>query len=156
MEEPFSVRQNEYNMIAGENETGKINCCQTLETVESITFLFLHSFCYFPTLSFSSTHHIIELQMWFNLHLSNPVQTYLLTINVYTFFLFGWDKYQAVSGGWRVPERRLLVCSTIGGWGGALLGQLLFHHKTKKQPFVYLFNLIPVVWAVLLYAWWRR
>jgi hypothetical protein len=52
-------------------------------------------------------------------------------------------------GGWRVPEHRLWFASAAGGWFGAKSGQYFFRHKTRKQPFGTLLNLVPVGWILL-------
>lgn len=57
-------------------------------------------------------------------------------INVTTFLMFGWDKRQSTRGrAPRIPESTLLLLALFGGALGALLGQQVFRHKTKKQPF---------------------
>lgn len=61
--------------------------------------------------------------------------TYLLTINVITFFLFGADKSMARAGNNRIPERTLLLLSLAGGGIGGLAGMKIFRHKTKKSLF---------------------
>lgn len=70
-------------------------------------------------------------------------------INLITFAGFWYDKSQARRLGHRIPERRLLLGATLGGWFGAKLGQQIFRHKTRKQPFARLLNFVPVVWAVI-------
>jgi len=41
----------------------------------------------------------------------------------------------ARNGEWRTPESTLLMLAFIGGSPGAILGQQIFRHKTKKEPF---------------------
>lgn len=54
-----------------------------------------------------------------------------------TFIPCGADKYFAVKGRWRVPERTLLLCALLpGGPFGALAGMRLFRHKTRKASFL--------------------
>jgi uncharacterized membrane protein YsdA (DUF1294 family) len=60
------------------------------------------------------------------------------------FAAYGLDKRRAVNGGRRVRERTLHLLALLGGWPGALLGQRLFRHKTKKVSFRIAF------WAVVL------
>ena len=60
---------------------------------------------------------------------------YLIAVNVITMILFGVDKWKAKHGRWRIPEATLIVFAVIGGSAGALLGMLVFHHKTRKRKF---------------------
>lgn len=60
---------------------------------------------------------------------------YIATVNIISFVLFGVDKRRAVSGGWRISERTLLISAAAGGGIGALAGMYLFHHKTRKRRF---------------------
>ena len=60
---------------------------------------------------------------------------YLLVINLVTFLTFGADKRRAKRDKWRVRERTLFLLAIIGGSVGALLGMLVFHHKTKHWYF---------------------
>lgn len=52
-----------------------------------------------------------------------------------------YDKKQARKRKWRVPEFNLLLLGLIGGGIGGLLGQQLFHHKTRKLRFYFVFGL---------------
>ena len=65
---------------------------------------------------------------------------YAVSVNVLTFLMFDMDEQRAESGGWRIPEARLLVFALIGGWIGAKVGQRRFRHKTRKQPFAAMLN----------------
>ncbi|CAJ1415166.1 unnamed protein product, partial [Effrenium voratum] len=55
----------------------------------------------------------------------------LLMVNVATVALFGYDKYQAVHHGWRVPEKTLQSTAALGGWPAGYMAMEMFHHKTK-------------------------
>lgn len=63
-------------------------------------------------------------------------------LDALAYLLFGFDKQQAVEGGWRVPERVLLLTALLGGSIGARIAQRRFRHKTRKQPFGFLLDLI--------------
>lgn len=70
----------------------------------------------------------------------------LIGINVIAFLAFGWDKRQSVRpGASRIAERTLIGLALFGGALGALIGQQVFRHKTKKQPFRTLLWLAAVI-----------
>jgi uncharacterized membrane protein YsdA (DUF1294 family) len=52
------------------------------------------------------------------------------------FIVFGFDKHAARKNRRRVPERRLHALELLGGFPGALLAILLFHHKSSKPRFL--------------------
>ena len=60
---------------------------------------------------------------------------FLTVINAAAFCAFGMDKRKAIKGKWRIPERTLLLFALAGGSVGALLGMLVFRHKTQKRKF---------------------
>ena len=60
---------------------------------------------------------------------------YMIVINVLTFCVYGLDKWKAIQGKWRTPEKVLLGLALIGGSLGALLGMEIFRHKTKHLSF---------------------
>jgi len=60
---------------------------------------------------------------------------WLLCINATSFAYYGYDKFQAVHGGRRVPEIALHLFTVIGGSFGAYLGMMAFCHKTIKGVF---------------------
>lgn len=59
----------------------------------------------------------------------------LVAYNFVVFAVYGVDKGKAKKGAWRIPERVLIFLAVIGGSVGALLGMIVFHHKTKKPKF---------------------
>ena len=79
----------------------------------------------------------------------------LLLLNLYAFAMYGLDKFKAEKGAWRIPEARLLWAAGLGGSVGALLGMVVFHHKTRKNKFrigvPVILAVQVVVAAVLLY-----
>ena len=56
-------------------------------------------------------------------------------LSAVSFVAYGVDKGAARRGTWRTPEVLLHVLAAAGGWPGALAGQRVFRHKTRKQPF---------------------
>lgn len=64
--------------------------------------------------------------------------------SVLAFAFYGWDKRQAQLDRRRTPERTLHWLAWLGGWPGALLGQRVFRHKTRKT----FFNLI--LWSAVV------
>jgi uncharacterized membrane protein YsdA (DUF1294 family) len=60
---------------------------------------------------------------------------YLLIINIATFATYGFDKWQAQRGGWRISEKALLWLVVAFGGVGALLGIWGLRHKTKHTIF---------------------
>ena len=57
---------------------------------------------------------------------------YIGILSTLAFLLFGIDKFCARKGCRRVPEAALLILCFAGGSAGALAGQLVFRHKTRK------------------------
>ena len=75
---------------------------------------------------------------------------YLLFINIFTFCVYGIDKWKAKKHAWRVPEKTLLLLALIGGSAGAIAGMMLFRHKTRKFKFIITVPVIFVVETILL------
>ena len=69
-----------------------------------------------------------------------------------TFTVYGVDKSKARRGAWRVPEKTLFLLPLLGGSVGALLGMLVFRHKTKHWYFVWGIPLILLA-QIALAAW---
>ena len=63
---------------------------------------------------------------------------YLVT-SVLSFLVYRADKAAAVTRSSRIPERSLLLLGLVGGWPGAIVGQQILRHKTRKLRFRYLF-----------------
>lgn len=84
--------------------------------------------------------------------LKNIAFIYLLVINLTVFCMMYYDKQQAKKRKWRIPEFNLLLLGLIGGGVGGLLGQRLFHHKTKKIRFYFFFMLGTFVVGGIAYV----
>ena len=68
--------------------------------------------------------------------LKNIKLVYLLVMNAVGFAIMGMDKYKAIKGKWRVPEKTLFLLSILGGSVGTWAGMYAFRHKTKHWYFV--------------------
>lgn len=78
---------------------------------------------------------------------------YLLLINLFSFIIYGIDKFLSIKKWYRISEFILLCFGFIGGVIGSVLGMCLFRHKTKKIKFkIYLF-IFSVVWLILVYMY---
>ena len=102
---------------------------------------------------------LAALSITFGLLLSFPrwdvVFTWLIAINVVMFAALGYDKAAAPTGAARVPEAILLALTALGGGVGAVIGRLLFRHKTRKasfQPAFWLCVILSTVLAVVYYV----
>ena len=60
---------------------------------------------------------------------------YFAAMNVLALVAMGRDKRFAQRGERRTPEATLLSLAVLGGSIGALLGMLVFRHKTKHPAF---------------------
>lgn len=76
---------------------------------------------------------------------------YILAVSFLTFILWGIDKSRAINDQWRIPEKWLFALIIIGGALGALLGMVIFRHKTRKTIFWVVAILACLVHAVLLF-----
>ena len=78
-------------------------------------------------------------------------QGVFICINFGAFYCYGLDKYRAIHNSRkRIPERLLLAVAAIGGVPGSVLGQLIFRHKTRKQPFRKIFWAITILQVIIL------
>ena len=82
----------------------------------------------------------------------NLLYSYLLSINIITFLIYGYDKHQAKKVGMRIPEIVLHLMALMGGSPGALLGQLTFRHKIKKMRFIIVFWAIVILQVIVIYV----
>lgn len=72
-----------------------------------------------------------------------PLTAGLLLINAITFAVYGYDKFCAKRGAWRVPEIRLLGLAALGGQCGGSFGHVPvpaqdeaseIHHRGAGDP----------------------
>ena len=79
---------------------------------------------------------------------------WLLAAGGAAFVLYGIDKGTAKVSRARVPELLHHLLALAGGFGGALLGMLVFHHKTNfgKHPlFIPIIIVGAVMWSFIVY-----
>ena len=60
---------------------------------------------------------------------------YFIAINIIGFVLMGIDKRRAIKNAFRIPEATLFSVAAVGGCIGAILGMIIFRHKTKHWSF---------------------
>ena len=74
---------------------------------------------------------------------------YVGLMSVVTFILYVVDKAKAVNGGWRIPEKVLLLLSFLGGGIGGFLAMQIARHKTRAEHWYFtVVNLIGIAWQV--------
>jgi len=76
-------------------------------------------------------------------------------VSIVTFVVYGFDKRRAIHGGRRVPERTLHGLELLGGWPGALIGQMVFRHKRRKLSYMLVFLGIVAFHVAAWIAWSR-
>lgn len=76
---------------------------------------------------------------------------WLVGLGLTTFVVYGWDKRQAQSGGWRVPEIVLHSLALAGGVVGGWAGRQVFRHKTRKPVFTVVLTVATALWAVIAF-----
>lgn len=73
-----------------------------------------------------------------------------LGMSALTLGLYAIDKSAAKNNDDRIPENTLHLLSLLGGWPGALYGQQLLRHKSRKMPFRVVFWMTVVINMVAL------
>ena len=82
---------------------------------------------------------------------------YLTAVNLTTFLFYAHDKRQAVRGATRIPELILHLLALVGGTIAALLGQMVFRHKTRKSSFqaVFIATALLQIALICVYLYYR-
>ncbi len=73
-----------------------------------------------------------------------------LLMSLLCFFAYRRDKLAAINDEPRTPERKLHLYELMGGWPGAWLAQHFLRHKTRKQPYRFIFWMIVLLHLTLL------
>lgn len=82
-----------------------------------------------------------------------PILTIVIW-NLIIMFIYGIDKYRARKNLWRLSENILIFPAFLFGSMGAMLGMILFNHKTSKIkfrlliPLAFVFNTLFLILAV--------
>lgn len=79
---------------------------------------------------------------------------WLISTSVVAFVFYGFDKLSSKAGAGRVPELILHLLALIGGFAGALLGMLVFRHKSnfRAHPlFVPMIIAGGALWGFIIY-----
>jgi uncharacterized membrane protein YsdA (DUF1294 family) len=75
-----------------------------------------------------------------------------LAMSAVAFVTYAFDKAAAQGRRRRIRESTLHLLALLGGWPGALLGQRVCRHKSRKRPFQAMFWTTVVVNGAVL-AW---
>lgn len=76
---------------------------------------------------------------------------YFVLLNLISLIAFGYDKKMAVTGGWRISEKRLFFLALMGGALGIFLGMKAFRHKTKQLLFSYGMPALVMLNMIIIY-----
>ena len=87
---------------------------------------------------------------------THPLAVYLILVNTGLFCLMGLDKLKAKMDSWRISEKTLLLLGLAGGGIGGLMGQQLFHHKTRKKYFTVCFAIGGIISVAVLLWYYLR
>ena len=66
-----------------------------------------------------------------------------------------YDKIKSRSGGWRVPEKKLIIIAIIGGALGMILAMKFFRHKTLHFKFKFGVPMILILNVVIFIIVYR-
>ncbi|HEY8329228.1 MAG TPA: DUF1294 domain-containing protein [Rhodanobacter sp.] len=89
---------------------------------------------------------------WFLSRIPTIILLIYGAMSVLTFAMYGIDKSAAVNNRWRTQESTLHFAGLLGGWPGALFAQDVFHHKSRKAEFQFVFWVTTTLNCVAL-AW---
>ena len=83
--------------------------------------------------------------------LRSALTVWMILMCILSFFLMRSDKQRArTRSARRIPEKHLFLAALLGGSAGAMLGMLVFHHKTEKWYFALG---MPLILLVQIAAW---
>jgi uncharacterized membrane protein YsdA (DUF1294 family) len=77
---------------------------------------------------------------------------YIIFINLTAFFITVYDKYAAKRSKQRIPEKRFVIFTCLGGGIGILLAFYSVRHKTKHYKLLFIiWSLTIIVTALILF-----
>src|SRR5690606_18885992 len=79
---------------------------------------------------------------------------FFIATSIIAVVFYGYDKVSSKAGAGRIPELILHFVALAGGFGGALLGMLVFRHKSnfRAHPlFIPMIIIGGAIWAVSIY-----
>lgn len=79
------------------------------------------------------------------------VTSFCILWNFFVFSLYGADKYKAVHQKYRISESILIAPAFFLAAFGAMLGMIIFNHKTSKIKFRVLIPLAFIINIICLY-----
>lgn len=59
----------------------------------------------------------------------------ILFMSIVSFIVMGWDKYRAMTGGWRVSNTTHYVITFFFGSPGTIIAMLIFRHKIRSNAY---------------------
>jgi uncharacterized membrane protein YsdA (DUF1294 family) len=87
---------------------------------------------------------IICISLFLNILSMATILTYVI-LSIVTYLTYAKDKSAAEDGSWRTPENTLHILALLGGWPGAIIAQKKLRHKSRKQPFRFIFWVTALV-----------
>lgn len=81
---------------------------------------------------------------------------FLFILNLFSFFLVGYDKQKAKNRGWRVREKTFFTIALFGGAIGVYVAMKTFRHKTKHVSFSYGIPLLVVINIIIFVIYFSK
>ena len=75
----------------------------------------------------------------------------ILVWNLIVFLIYGLDKLKAIKKYRRISELTLVFCALLIGGLGAVIGMIIFNHKTKKPKFRFFAPLSLFIWLYVFF-----
>lgn len=106
----------------------------------------------FPKWPFAFALAILTcLVVWWSAgSLPGIIPPFITALSLISYLVYGYDKSQAKTNGWRVPESTIHLLALFGGWPGALCAQHVMRHKIRKASFMGAFWLTVTLNCVAL------